>query len=55
MTGAFDAVVEHLPEDAVRFFEEGMAQMDALDYPSHVRSVMERYYLAQGPAGRTLH
>lgn len=55
MVTAFDAVVEHLPEDAARFFEEGMAQMDALDYPPQVRAVMERYYLQQGPAPRTLH
>jgi hypothetical protein len=55
MEAAFDAVVEHLPEEAARFFEEGMAQMDALDYPPHVREVMERYYLRQGPAPHTLH
>ena len=55
MEPAFDAVVEHLPEDAARFFEEGMAQMDALDYPPQVRAVMERYYLRQGPAPHTLH
>lgn len=55
MAAAFDAVVEHLPEDAARFFEEGMAQMDALDYPPQVRAVMERYYLRQGPAPHTLH
>lgn len=55
MAPAFDAVVEHLPEDAARFFEEGMAQMDALDYPPHVRAVVERYYLRQGPAPHTLH
>ena len=55
MATAFDAVVEHLPEEAARFFEEGMAQMDALDYPPHVRAVMERYYLQEGPAPHTLH
>ena len=55
MESAFDAVVEHLPDEAARFFEEGMAQMDALDYPPHVREVMERYYLRQGPAPHTLH
>ncbi len=55
MEPAFDAVVEHLPEEAARFFEEGMAQMDALDYPPQVRAVMERYYLRQGPAPHTLH
>jgi hypothetical protein len=55
MNVAFDAVVEHLPQEAARFFEEGMAQMDALDYPPQVRAVMERYYLRQGPAPHTLH
>lgn len=55
MASAFDAVVEYLPDEAARFFEEGMAQMDALDYPPHVRAVMERYYLKAGPARRTLH
>jgi hypothetical protein len=55
MTIAFDAVVEHLPEEAARFFEEGMVQMDALDYPPQVRAVVERYYLSQGPAPHTLH
>jgi hypothetical protein len=55
MAMAFDTVLEHLPEEAPRFFEEGMAQMDALDYPPPVREVMERYYLRHGPARRTLH
>jgi hypothetical protein len=55
MEVAFDAILEHLPEDAARFFEEGMAQMDALDYPPHVRAVMERYYLRQGGPPHTLH
>jgi hypothetical protein len=55
MEVAFDDVVEHLPQEAARFFEEGMAQMDALDYPPQVRAVMERYYLRQGPAPHTLH
>lgn len=55
MEVAFDAVLEHLPEEAARFFEEGMAQMDALDYPPHVRVVMERYYLRQGAPPHTLH
>ncbi len=55
MEVAFDAVLEHLPEEAARFFEEGMAQMDALDYPPHVRAVIERYYLRQGAPPHTLH
>jgi hypothetical protein len=43
MKAAFDALIEHLPEEAPRFFNEGMGQMDALDYPDQVRAVIERY------------
>ncbi len=44
MRDAFDRLLEHLPEDASGFFREGMGQMDALDYPPHVREVMETYF-----------
>jgi len=44
MVLAFDALAESLPEDAPNFFREGMGQMDALDYPPHVRAVMEAYF-----------
>ncbi|MBK1718981.1 hypothetical protein CKO27_15260 [Thiocystis violacea] len=44
MEEAFDSIVEHLPEDAPDFFREGMGQMEALDYPVHVREVMRRYF-----------
>ena len=44
MATAFDALVQYLPEDAPNFFREGMGQMDALDYPAHVRAVMENYF-----------
>lgn len=44
MDEAFDALGEHLPEDAPSFFREGMEQMELLDYPAHVRAVMQRYY-----------
>jgi hypothetical protein len=43
MEAAFDGLIEHLPEEAPRFFNEGMGQMDALDSPDQVRAVMERY------------
>jgi hypothetical protein len=43
-----------LPEDATRFFSEGMGQMDALDYPPHVRAVMEKYH-REWPVNRALH
>jgi hypothetical protein len=43
MEQAFATLVEMLPEDAPAFFREGMEQMDALNYPQHVRKVMESY------------
>jgi hypothetical protein len=54
MEAAFDAVAEHLPLDAQRFFAEGMEQMAIIDYPDHVREVMHRYFLAHS-ASRRLH
>lgn len=44
MVAAFDAIVEQLPEQAQRFFVEGMEQMAIIDYPDHVREVMQHYY-----------
>jgi len=44
MEQAFEVLTSKLPEDAARFFSEGMQQMDALDYPAHVRAVMEKYH-----------
>ncbi len=44
MDAAFQELVTNLPEDAQRFFSEGMEQMDLLNYPPHVREVMDRYY-----------
>lgn len=40
----FDELVHYLPEEASRFFSEGMQQMDALNYPPQVREVMQRYF-----------
>jgi len=54
MEAAFDALIEHSPEDAPQFFNEGMGQMDALDYPPEVRLVMERYQ-RRFRNNRTLH
>ena len=54
MEEAFSFLSSKLPEDAARFFSEGMQQMDALDYPPHVRAVMEKYHL-QWPLKRSLH
>jgi hypothetical protein len=54
MEEAFELLTEHLPDDAPEFFREGMEQMDALDYPTQTRAVMERYY-SKWCKGRTLH
>ena len=44
MESAFDAINEHLPADAPGFFRDGMEQMELLDYPDHVREVVQRYF-----------
>lgn len=44
MKQAFDQFLMYLPNEAPGFFAEGMREMDALDYPQHVRKVMEFYY-----------
>lgn len=54
MEEAFDAVADQLPDDAPRFFREGMGQMETLDYPEQVRTVMTRYY-EKWCTPRTLH
>lgn len=54
MTPAFDAIVEQLPDEAQRFFAEGMEQMTIIDYPDPVREVMQRYFSANSTP-RRLH
>ena len=54
MEPAFDAIVEWLPDQATRFFAEGMEQMTMLDYPDDVREIVRRYYLAHA-VPRRLH
>jgi hypothetical protein len=54
MEEAFAVLTQHLPEGAARFFTEGMEQMDALNYPAHVREVMEKYH-RQWTLNRSLH
>lgn len=44
MKQAFDEFLMYLPQEAPGFFAEGMREMEALDYPPHVRKVMEFYY-----------
>ena len=54
MEAAFTVLTDKLPADAPRFFSEGMQQMDALDYPGHVREVMEKYH-RKWNVDRSLH
>ncbi len=51
MKKAFDEFLIYLPQEASGFFAEGMKEMDALDYPPHVRKVMESYF-NQSPSVR---
>lgn len=44
MKKAFDELLVYLPEEAPEFFIEGMKEMEALDYPPHVRELMESYH-----------
>ena len=54
MEAAFELLTSELPEDATRFFDEGMQQMEALDYPPRVRKIMEKYH-REWPVNRSLH
>lgn len=54
MEAAFKTIGEQLPDHAPYFFREGMGQMEALDYPPHVREVMQRYF-DQWCSGQRLH
>lgn len=44
MEAVFEQLMYRLPDDAAGFFAEGMEQMDTIDYPEHVREVMQQYY-----------
>ena len=44
MEAVFSQLLYRLPDDAAGFFAEGMEQMDIIDYPPHVRSVMQSYF-----------
>ncbi|MDR9437280.1 MAG: hypothetical protein RI563_10375 [Thiohalophilus sp.] len=53
MESVFEQILLRLPEDAPTFFREGIEQVEAIDYPGHVREVMEKYY--QMTNNPTLH
>ena len=44
MRSVFSDLIKALPMDAPGFFKEGMSEMIRLDYPSHVRDVMQEYF-----------
>ncbi len=54
MEEAFADLTRRLPQDAAGFFSQGMEQMDLLNYPPHVRAVMDRYY-RKWSVNRSLH
>lgn len=45
---AFGRLVTHLPADAAQFFHHGMQQVERIDYPEPVRSVMQDYFARWG-------
>lgn len=45
MRKAFDELLVQLPQEAGGFFAEGMKEMEALNYPAHVRKLMEFYHM----------
>lgn len=51
---AFDAILEHVPEEGPAFFAEAMEQMAVIDYPEHVRQLVRRYFVAHAKP-RQLH
>lgn len=51
---AFDMLAESLPEEASGFFEEIVEQMHIVNYPDHVREVLQQYFLMHGTS-HTLH
>lgn len=44
MESAYNTLIEYFPGDAAGFFRQAMSEMDRLNYPQHVRNVVERYH-----------
>lgn len=44
MNMVFEQLIQRLPDDAAKFFADGMKQMDIIGYPEHVKHVMEQFY-----------
>jgi len=43
MEMVFDQLIKNIPADAKQFFKEGMQQMEIINYPDHVKVVMDKY------------
>jgi hypothetical protein len=43
MESAYDTLIQYFHSDAPGFFRKAMSEMDRLNYPLYVRSVVERY------------
>jgi hypothetical protein len=44
MERTFNQLLKNIPLDVNNFFKEGMQQMAIVNYPQHVKDVMEKYY-----------
>lgn len=51
---AYQRIADALPEEAPHFFEEGMQQVERLNYPSGVKQMVEKFY-NMWSLPRTLH
>ncbi|MEA1890854.1 MAG: hypothetical protein U9N50_13895 [Pseudomonadota bacterium] len=43
MPHAYSDLVKNIPDDARQFFNEGQKQMEIVDYPDHVKEIMQQY------------
>jgi len=53
MEPVFEQLIKNIPDYAPVFFEKGVREVEALDYPENIRLVMDRYYKKY--ASNTLH
>ncbi len=44
MESAYKTLIQYFPGDAAGFFRQAMSEMDRLNYPQYVRTVVERYH-----------
>jgi hypothetical protein len=44
MESAYKTLIQYFPGEAPGFFRKAMSEMDRLNYPQYVRTVVERYY-----------